>query len=99
MVTKVFWTGATRSGCVGQFKDCFLGVYDYDNFFDGDILYNEGGGACVSVILYGEELIAKTMPCESKGFLACQGDSTIHTAADATVMRPVMQFMPRFYLN
>jgi hypothetical protein len=84
VVSKVFWTGATKSGCVGQFKDCFIGIDENErirNFFRGIILASDVGGACVGVILYRFQLIAQTMPCQSKGFLACQGNSTIRTAA------------------
>lgn len=72
-VAKVFWTGSTKSGCVGQYSDCFEGGSGLSNNFDVSIMANEHGGACVGVAMMAEGLVAKAMQCEKKIFLACQG--------------------------
>lgn len=37
------------------------------------ILASDNGGSCVGMTLSGIEMIAKTLPCETKLYLACQG--------------------------
>ena len=73
----MFWTGKTKFGCAGQYSDCFSDGND-DNY-EGTILPNDNGGACVGFALSGDELIEKTMPCERKCFLACQSLRTAKT--------------------
>lgn len=79
-VSRVFWTGATKSGCAGQFTNCFhQGIiqndYPYEKDFGSDI-----GGACVAVKYFIDQTfqcnsLAKAIPCQSKAFLACHGDT------------------------
>jgi hypothetical protein len=85
---RVFWTGTTKTGCVGQFKDCFIDV-SKESIFEGTILPSDIGGSCVAVIRYGDRFIAKIKPCESKAYLACQGSSTVE---NATIMTYVSFF-------
>jgi hypothetical protein len=68
LASKVFWSGTTKSGCAGQYSNCFSD----DGSFEGTILPSENGGACVGFAMSGQEFIAKTMPCDRKFFLACQ---------------------------
>jgi hypothetical protein len=68
----VFWTGTTKSGCAGQYSDCFFDEKSQDGIFEGKILPSDNGGACVGFALSGDEFIVKTMPCDRKFFLACQ---------------------------
>lgn len=76
-VSRVFWTGATKSGCAGQFTNCFnQGIkqkneYSFDKDFASDI-----GGACVAAKYFiSQTFMAKAIPCQSKAFLACHGDT------------------------
>jgi hypothetical protein len=72
-VAKVYWTGSTKSGCVGQYSDCFEGAEkSHSDSFDVNILTNEHGGSCVGVAMLADGLVAKAMYCEKKIFLACQ---------------------------
>jgi hypothetical protein len=71
-VAKVFWTGTTKSGCVGQYSDCFDGGGGLSESFDVNILANERGGSCVGVAMLANGLVAKAMYCEKRIFLACQ---------------------------
>jgi hypothetical protein len=72
----VIWTGTTKSGCAGQYTNCFSD--GNENSLDGArILTSDNGGACVGFALSGDEFITKTMPCEKKCFFACQ---SLHTA-------------------
>jgi hypothetical protein len=73
--TKVFWTGVTKSGCAGQFTDCFLEAGDINIGYKKIILPSDSGGSCVGVTNYGNSIIAKTVPCETTLFLACYGNN------------------------
>jgi hypothetical protein len=86
MMSKVFWTGQTKSGCAGQYSDCFSD--GSDDFFEGTILRSEIGGSCVGFAMSGDEFIAKTMPCDRKIFLGCQsfGERKV-TALQLVVIR------------
>jgi hypothetical protein len=82
----VFWTGTAKTGCVGQFKDCFIDASE-ESIFEGTILPSDIGGSCVAVIRYGDRFLAKIKPCESKAYLACQGSSTVENATIMTYVR------------
>lgn len=72
-VTKVFWTGATKFGCAGQFVDCFVedgGMQQLD--YEKRILIGDSGGSSVGVLLSSNKFTAKTMPGETKMYFACQ---------------------------
>lgn len=73
-VSKVFWTSATKSGCAGQYTQCFVGNNKANLEYEHSILSSKIGGSCVAVTLSGEQLTAKTMPCTTKLFLACQSE-------------------------
>lgn len=78
-VTRVFWTGASKSGCAGQYSDCFLETKSHNIDYQKTILASETGGSCVGVAITEGNFVAKTMPCRAKVFLACQG-KTIRSA-------------------
>jgi hypothetical protein len=71
--TKVYWTGVTKSGCGGQYTDCFLEAGARNIGYKKNILPSDGGGSCVGVTNYGKSIIAKTVPCETTLYLACYG--------------------------
>lgn len=74
----MFWTGATKSSCAGQYSECFF--QEDSSLSEEKKLYSDNKGACVGVFFFNDyDYIAKTLPCESKAFLACQG-STIRIA-------------------
>jgi hypothetical protein len=79
----VFWTGTTKTGCIGQFKDCFI-ESSKESIFEGTIVPSDIGGSCVAAIRYGDRFIAKIKPCESKAYLACQGTITVEKATMMT---------------
>jgi hypothetical protein len=72
----VFWTGSTKSGCAGQYSDCFSDGNNDGDKFEETILPSDNGGACVGFAMSGVELIAKSMPCDRKFFLGCQSLGT-----------------------
>jgi len=69
-MAKVYWTGMTKSGCVGQYSNCF--EEDTDKWVDYEIINNKLGGACVGATVYAKSFIAKALPCDYKLFLGCQ---------------------------
>jgi len=71
-VTRVYWTGLTKSGCVGQYSNCFEEEADLRDVFDFEVVTNKGGGACVAVSSSFNGLMAKALPCNSLVFLGCQ---------------------------
>lgn len=76
VVTKVFWTGATKSGCAGQFVDCFVdggGMKQLN--YEKRILTSESGGSSVGVFFSVNKFTAKTMPGETKMYFACQSST------------------------
>jgi len=72
VVTRVYWSGFTKSGCAGQYSNCFEEEVDTSDDFQFEVVKNKGGGACVAVTRSFNGLIAKALPCDSKVFLACQ---------------------------
>jgi len=91
---KIYWTGLTRSGCAGQFSECFTEEKNENLTFVVDYLYERDqkevdiissreSGACVAIITVSQDVtIAKTMFCQSKALLSCQG--TLKTIAATT---------------
>jgi hypothetical protein len=75
LLSKVFWTGSTKSGCAGQYSDCFSDGISVAGRFEGTILPSDNGGACVGFAMSGDDFIAKSMPCDRKLYLACQSHS------------------------
>lgn len=78
LISRVFWTGTTKSTCEGQFSDCFDRNDDHGDsefLLYKNILASFNGGACVGFVILDKLVIPKALPCESKAFLACQGDS------------------------
>jgi hypothetical protein len=71
-MSKVFWTGSTKSGCAGQYSDCFSDGIDDDDKFEETILPSDNGGSCVGFAMLGVDFISKSMPCDRKLFLGCQ---------------------------
>jgi hypothetical protein len=76
LIGKVFWTGLKKSGCAGQYSDCFSDGNDGDVRFEGTILPSDNGGSCVGFAMSGDEFIAKSMPCDRKFTLGCQSQGT-----------------------
>lgn len=74
-MSKVFWTSATKSGCVGQYTQCFVGDNKANLDYEQSILSSARGGSCVGVSVAGLQLTAKAMPCTTKLFLACQSET------------------------
>lgn len=80
LASRVYWTGATTTGCAGKYTDCFEEGVD-ESYRTTSTFYSEnlidplldGGGACVAVALLGTTMLSKTMPCQSKLFLSCYG--------------------------
>jgi hypothetical protein len=72
----VFWTGSTKSGCAGQYSDCFSEGNNDGDKFEGTILPSDNGGACVGFAMSGDDFVAKSMPCDRKLFLGCQSLGT-----------------------
>jgi hypothetical protein len=82
--TKVYWSGVTKSGCAGQFTNCFR--QDIGVKISYEILASENGGACVGVTSSDKKLIAKALPCETKLFLACQGEGVATISASVRIL-------------
>jgi len=74
VLTKIYWTGLTKSGCVGQYTNCFK--EDSDGWSTFTVITNKGGGACVGVTTDKSNFIAKALPCDSKLYLACQATNS-----------------------
>jgi hypothetical protein len=91
VVFKVFWTGVTKTGCAGQFTDCFDKAYSIG--FEGiqKILTSEFGGACVGVTLSNGNFIAQSMSCEKKNFLSCVS-RTLRSNVSTKVEQRVIMF-------
>jgi len=70
ILAKIYWTGLTKSGCMGQYTNCF--EEDTDVGQDFEIITNKGGGACVSVTSSSFGFTAKAFPCDTKMLLACE---------------------------
>lgn len=70
MASKVYWTGTTRSGCAGQFTNCFEETSEDD--FEEKIVASGKGGACVAVTTQSESLLAHSLGCDSLVLYACQ---------------------------
>jgi hypothetical protein len=88
VVGKVFWTGTTKSGCTGQYTDCFFRTKN--ETFEDKILASDNGGSCVGVALLGDEFVAKTMPCETKVFLACQAQINAQTVESDVSVKSIL---------
>lgn len=97
--TKVFWTGVTKSGCVGQFSDCFLEAGELNIGFKKSILPSDSGGSCVGVTNYGNSIIAKTVPCETTLFLACYGKNFRSTASIEITYVKIIKSFKAFHKN
>lgn len=88
-MTKVFWTGATKSGCAGQFVNCFVddgGMQQLD--YEKKIMTSESGGSSVGVIFVIDKITVKTLPGETKMYFACQS-KTIRSASNVQLIAPV----------
>jgi len=70
---KIYWTGSTRSGCAGQYSDCFAENDSAQQQLEVEVLTNKDGEACVAFVSSGDGIIAKTMFCKNKAYLSCQG--------------------------
>lgn len=92
-VTKVFWTSATKSGCAGQFVVCFVegvGIKQLD--YEKKILTSESGGSSVGVLSSSMlKITARTMPAETKLYLACQS-STRRSATYVNLADVIINF-------
>lgn len=98
-VSKVFWTSVTKSGCAGQYTQCFVGDDKANLEYGHRILSSATGGSCVGVSLSEQQLseqertmqlTAKTLPCTTKLFLACQGE-TIRSAESINIQEHIDQ--------
>lgn len=74
----MFWTSGTKSSCSKKFTDCEFGMGSILHI--GLKLNQDNAGECVGVVVFDDfRYIAKTLPCKSKAFLACQGVTTQST--------------------
>jgi hypothetical protein len=74
MVLNIFWTGMTKTGCSGQYSNCFGDDSNVTNDrLDVEIMENRVKGACVGVTAHPDGVLARTLGCETKLLLACQG--------------------------
>jgi len=75
VLSRAYWTGKTRAGCVGQFTSCLREEGSESESESVEVISNSMGGACVAVAAAATGLLAKSVPCDKKLFLACQGRS------------------------
>jgi len=63
--TNIFWTGATRTGCAGQWTDCFPDAQEREYFNFTEVMGTEGGCLGMSMV-GGQNLGARSLPCSSR---------------------------------